>query len=122
GDVLLHALIDSLLGAIGERDIGEMFPDTDPQYKNIKSEHLLVKTLEILKEKQYEILNIDCVVIAERPKIAPFRETIRKKVTEILDIPEEDFNIKAKTKEKLDSVGRGEAIECFCISMVRKLV
>lgn len=120
GDVLIHALIDSLLGALGERDIGEIFPDTDLRYKDIKSELLLRETCKILKEKRFEIMNVDCVVIAERPRIAPFKGAIRKRVAEILDISEEDFNIKAKTKEKLDAVGRGEAIECYCISMIRQ--
>lgn len=120
GDLLIHALIDSLLGAIGEKDIGELFPDTDPLYKNINSTVLLQKTVGILKEKNFEIINIDSVIIAEVPKISPFKETIRENIAHILGIPVEDFNLKAKTKEKMDAVGRGEAMECFCVSMVRK--
>ena len=119
GDVLIHALIDSLLGAIGEKDIGELFPDTDNRYKNIKSTVLLEKTLEILKEKNFEIINIDAVIIAETPKISPFKEKIKENIAAILGIAREDFNLKAKTKEKLGPVGRGEAMECYCISMVR---
>ncbi|MCP4217928.1 MAG: 2-C-methyl-D-erythritol 2,4-cyclodiphosphate synthase [bacterium] len=119
GDLLIHALIDSLLGAIGEKDIGELFPDTDDAYKNIRSTVLLEKTVTILKEKKYEIINIDSVIIAETPKISPFKDQIKKTITSLLDIPEEDFNIKAKTKEKTGAVGRGEAMECYCISMVR---
>ncbi|MCP4156567.1 MAG: 2-C-methyl-D-erythritol 2,4-cyclodiphosphate synthase [bacterium] len=119
GDLLIHALIDSLLGAIGAKDIGEYFPDTDARYKDIKSTVLLEKTLDIVKEKNYEIMNIDSVVIAETPKISPFKEQIRDNIASILEIPREDFNIKAKTKEKVDAVGRGEAMECYCISMVR---
>lgn len=120
GDILLHALIDSLLGAMGERDIGELFPDTDPRYKDISSRRLLEKTLGILEKRNYEIMNVDCLVIAQRPKIAPFKSAIRKGVSRMLGVPEDDFNIKAKTKEKLDAVGRGEAMECFCISMIRQ--
>lgn len=121
GDLLIHALIDSLLGAIGEKDIGELFPDTDPLYKNINSTVLLQKVLEILKERDFEIINIDSVIIAETPKLSPYKEAIRENIAKILGTPVEDFNIKAKTKEKTDAVGRGEAIECFCVSMVRKI-
>lgn len=121
GDVLLHALIDSLLGAAGEDDIGEHFPDTDPRYRGINSEQLLAETLGILKEKKISILNVDCVVIAEKPTISPFKSQIRNHLARKLGIPEGDINIKAKTREKLDAVGRGEAIECYCISMVRNV-
>jgi 2-C-methyl-D-erythritol 2,4-cyclodiphosphate synthase len=119
GDLLIHALIDSLLGAIGEKDIGELFPDTDPRFKNIKSTVLLEKTLEILEQKHFEIMNIDAVIIAEFPKISPFKEKIRENIASILGIAGEDFNLKAKTKEKTGAVGRGEAMECYCVSMVR---
>jgi 2-C-methyl-D-erythritol 2,4-cyclodiphosphate synthase len=122
GDVLIHALIDSLLGAVGEKDIGEHFPDTDDRYKNIRSTVLLEKTAALLKEKNVEIMNIDSVIIAEKPKISPFKDEIRDLVAAILGIPRGDFNIKAKTKEKVetDPVGRGEAIECYCIAMIRE--
>jgi 2-C-methyl-D-erythritol 2,4-cyclodiphosphate synthase len=119
GDLLIHALIDSLLGAIGEKDIGELFPDTDSQYKNIRSTTLLEKTLKLLKQKNFEIINIDSVIVAELPKISPHKEEIKKNIASLLQIPEEDFNLKAKTKEKIGAVGRGEAMECYCVSMVR---
>lgn len=121
GDVLIHALIDSLLGAMGERDIGEYFPDTDPQFKDIKSEILLARCVEILNRNHFEILNIDCVLIAEAPQISPFKEKIKEKISAILSIPQEDFNLKAKTKERIESdpVGRGEAIECYAVSLIR---
>ena len=121
GDVLIHALIDSLLGASGEKDIGELFPDTDPAYKNISSIELLQKTKAVLSDQKVEIINIDCVVVAEKPKILPFKPRIRSQISTILGIPASDFNLKAKTKEKVDAVGRGEAIECFCTSMIRIL-
>jgi len=122
GDLLIHALIDSLLGAIGEKDIGELFPETDNRYKNIKSTVLLEKTVDILKKKKFEIINIDAVIIAETPKISPFKEKIRNNIASILGIAANDFNVKAKTKEKTGAVGRGEAMECYCISMVRRIV
>jgi 2-C-methyl-D-erythritol 2,4-cyclodiphosphate synthase len=119
GDLLIHALIDSLLGAVGEKDIGEHFPDTDDRYKNIKSTLLLAKTAALLKEKNIEIMNIDSVIIAEVPKISPFKDKIRDNIASILGIPREDVNVKAKTKEKMGEVGRGEAMECYCVVMVR---
>jgi 2-C-methyl-D-erythritol 2,4-cyclodiphosphate synthase len=119
GDVLVHALIDSLLGAIGEPDLGELFPDTDPRYKDIRSTVLLEKTVEILAKKHFNIMNIDSVIMAETPKISPFKEKIKETLTSLLGIAREDFNLKAKTGEKTGAVGRGEAIECYCISMVR---
>ncbi len=121
GDVLVHALIDSLLGAVGEKDIGEHFPDTDDRYKNIKSTLLLEKTTALLKNKHFEIMNIDSVIIAERPRLSPFKDQIRDNIAAILGIPKEDFNVKAKTKEKTgtDPVGRGEAAECYCVAMIR---
>jgi 2-C-methyl-D-erythritol 2,4-cyclodiphosphate synthase len=122
GDLLIHALIDSLLGAIGEKDIGELFPDTDDRYRDIKSTILLKKTGEILEQKHFEIINIDAVIIAEIPKISPFKEKIRENISSILGIAREDFNLKAKTKEKTGAVGRGEAMECYCVSMVRSTV
>jgi 2-C-methyl-D-erythritol 2,4-cyclodiphosphate synthase len=120
GDILLHALIDSLLGAVGEKDIGELFPDTDSRYKNIQSTHLLKETLAILNQKEFEIMNIDSVIIAETPKLSPFKDQIKTNVATLLNIPVEDFNIKAKTAEKIGAVGRGEAMECYCMAMVRK--
>ena len=119
GDVLIHSLIDALLGAMGQPDIGEMFPDSDPAYRGIAGSILLKKTKELLATQGYEILNLDSIVVIEAPKIAPFKKDIITTVSGILGIPRADFNLKAKTKEKLDAVGRGEAIECFSIAMIR---
>jgi 2-C-methyl-D-erythritol 2,4-cyclodiphosphate synthase len=120
GDVLIHALIDSLLGATGEKDIGELYPDTDDRNKNARGEKLLKEVLALVAAKGVEIVNIDCVIIAQIPKISPYKEQIRRNVSEIMNISQDRFNLKAKTKEKInDEVGRGEAIECFCTSLVR---
>ncbi len=119
GDVLIHALIDSLLGALGEPDIGEAFPDTDPRYRGVRSETLLAEVRQRVAAHEAEIQSVDCVVIAETPKISPFKAEIREKLSALLNMAPEDINLKAKTKEKMDSVGRGEAIECFAVSMVR---
>ena len=119
GDVLIHSLIDALLGAMGQPDIGEFFPDSDPAFKGIAGSLLLKKVRELLDENNFEILNLDCVLVMEEPKISPFKKEIIENITTILKIPRLDFNLKAKTKEKLDAVGRGEALECFSIAMIR---
>lgn len=119
GDVLIHALIDALLGARGGPDIGELFPDSDPGCKGIAGADLLRRVKALLDEGGFEIMNLDCVVVAEEPKISPFKEQITRRLASILAIPQGDINVKGKTKEKLDAVGRGEAIECFSIAMIR---
>lgn len=119
GDVLLHALIDSLLGAAGLPDIGELFPDSDPQYKGISSDFLLKEVLNRLTDSGFEIVNMDCTVVAQRPSLSPFKEAIRKKLSLLLQIPGNAIGVKAKTREGLGAVGEGDAIECYCISMIR---
>ncbi len=119
GDVLIHSLIDALLGAMGGPDIGELFPDSDPAYKGIAGAELLRRVKAMLAARNFEIMNLDCVVVAEAPKIAPIKAEIAEKLAAILGIPREDVNVKGKSKEKLDAVGRGEAIECFSIAMIR---
>ncbi len=120
GDVLIHALIDSLFGAVGENDIGEVFPNTDSKYKNIDSKLLLKYSLDYLNDKNFEIINIDSIIISELIQISPHKQKIRKKISSILNIDMEDFNLKAKTKEGIDDpIGRGEAIECYCTVMIR---
>jgi 2-C-methyl-D-erythritol 2,4-cyclodiphosphate synthase len=121
GDVLIHSLIDALLGAMGQPDIGELFPDNDPQFKGIASLQLLRLVKQIVADNHFEILNIDCVLIIEIPKIAPFKNEIKMNIAAVLQIPQTDFNIKAKTKEKLGAVGRGEALECFSTVMIRSI-
>ncbi len=109
-DVLLHAVCDSILGAIGEKDIGARFPDTDPGYKGISSRELLGDVRELMDSKALKVNNLDCVVIAEEPKIGPYRDTMIKMTADILRVSPGDVNIKGKTGEKLGAVGRGEAI------------
>ncbi len=120
GDVLIHALSDSLLGAIGEADIGELFPDSDPEFKGKESKYFLEAVMDIYRKRDIEIINIDSVIIAELPKLSPFKSEIRKKISSILGIETDRFNMKSKTKERVDdAVGNGEAIECYCVSMIR---
>jgi 2-C-methyl-D-erythritol 2,4-cyclodiphosphate synthase len=112
GDVLLHAVIDALLGAAGLGDIGRLFPDTDPSIKGISSETMLARVLDLLKGK-WTIVNIDATVITEAPKIAPHRDAIQLKVSALTACKQ--VNIKAKTNEGLGYIGAREAIECHAV-------
>ena len=113
GDVLLHALIDALLGAIAQGDIGTHYPPSDPAWKNVDSRRLLRETLAKVEDASYSIANIDCTVILEKPKLGPHREQIRLCLQEDLKIPLDCISFKAKTKEKQDAAGRGEAVEAL---------
>ena len=109
-DVLLHAIMDALLGAAGLPDIGHYFPDTDERFAGADSKKLLLEVKRILEEKGYGVGNIDSTVIAEKPKIAPFISDIKKSVATLLDIAEDQVGIKATTNEKLGAVGRKEGM------------
>ncbi|MGM0437863.1 MAG: 2-C-methyl-D-erythritol 2,4-cyclodiphosphate synthase [Bacillota bacterium] len=109
-DVLTHALIDALLGAAALGDIGRYFPDDDPQYKNISSLILLEKTIDLLEDKNYNINNIDLIIIAEKPKILPYNKKIIFKLTEVLGIEKNMINLKATTAEGLGFVGNEKGI------------
>ena len=116
GDVLLHAIIDALLGAAGLGDIGRHFPDTDPALKGISSEAMLSRVLGLLKGK-WTIVNIDATVITEAPKIAPHRDAIQSRVSTLTACRQ--VNIKAKTNEGLGYIGAREAIECHAVAELR---
>ncbi|WP_297887396.1 2-C-methyl-D-erythritol 2,4-cyclodiphosphate synthase [Sulfurihydrogenibium sp.] len=120
GDILFHALTDALLGAIGFGDIGELFPDTDLQYKNLPSEIFLKEAKKILDDKKYKIINIDSVIIIEKPKILPFREKIIENTAKVLKIEKDRVFVKAKTNEKLDSIGQRNAAACYVVVLVSK--
>ncbi len=115
GDALLHAICDALLGAIGGGDIGEHFPDTDPRYDAISSQELLKTVYNLIKEKNYSIVNLDTVVIAQEPKLFPFKKQMQQAIAGILGIEEENVNIKAKTNEELGEIGRKEAIAAYAV-------
>ena len=110
-DVLIHAIIDSLLGALALADIGTLFPDTDSKYKDIDSTILLSHVYKLIKNKGYEISNLDSNIIAQQPKMMPYIPKMKEILCKILEIENTQLSIKAKTKEKLDSVGQGLAIE-----------
>ncbi len=110
GDVLIHSLIDALLGACGAGDIGEFFPDTDEKYKNVDSRLLLQSIVKFITQVGYEIINIDLTIIAEQPKINPYKLTIKEELSALLGIKQQFINVKATTSEKLGFIGRCEGI------------
>ena len=121
-DVVVHAIIDALLGAAALRDIGRHFPDTDPQYKGISSILLLEKVGELLKEKGYSIVNIDATIIAQKPKLLPHIDQMIKNVASALDIEIDQVNIKATTEEGLGFTGTMQGISSqaiCCITQVK---
>ncbi len=122
GDVLIHALIDALLGGSSLGDIGEHFPDDDPQYKDISSLLLLGRVVELLREKKFGIGNVDVVVVAEKPKLVEHKCLMREKLSGVLGIGVESINIKAKTGEGLGFAGRGEGIAAHAVvNLARKI-
>lgn len=119
-DVLIHAIIDALLGAANLADIGTLFPDTDPKYKDANSIKLLKHVIELVKEKGYKINNIDSNIIAQAPKMMPHIPEMKTTLAKAMDIDIESISIKAKTKEKLDSVGEKLAIETNAVVLLEK--
>ncbi len=119
-DVLLHAITESLIGAMGMGDIGTFFPDTDPKYKGISSVVLLKEVFEILKDNNYKINNIDAIIYAQQPKLNPLIKDIRANIAKILEMDLEDINIKATTGEKLGYIGREEAIAAESVCLIYK--
>ena len=117
-DVLIHAVMDALLGAAALGDIGKHFPDTDPAYKGISSVKLLVHVTELLKQNGYSIGNVDATIIAQKPKMAPHIASMRKNMAEAMQIPESCLNIKATTEEGLGFTGRGEGIAAQAICLL----
>ncbi|MER3499512.1 MAG: 2-C-methyl-D-erythritol 2,4-cyclodiphosphate synthase [Chitinophagaceae bacterium] len=119
-DVLLHAICDALLGAACLGDIGQHFPDTDAQYKNIDSKLLLQKTLQLIQRENYRIVNIDCSVCLEQPKIKPYISQMQSTIASILSISITDISIKATTTEKMGFIGRGEGIAAYAAVLIEK--
>jgi 2-C-methyl-D-erythritol 2,4-cyclodiphosphate synthase len=120
-DVLLHAICDSLLGALCLGDIGEHFPDTDEKLKDADSKILLEKTHQLIREKQYRVINLDTMICLERPRIKPFVHSMRLIISQILKITPEDISIKATTTEKLGFVGREEGIMAQAVVLLTRV-
>lgn len=120
GDVVLHALVDALLGAVGGGDIGEVFPNTDERWRGAESRVFAEHAMGVVREKGWKVINADVLILAERPKLKKFKPEIGRKVTELLGNPEGGVNIKAGTNEGCDAVGRGEAIAASVVVLLGK--
>jgi 2-C-methyl-D-erythritol 2,4-cyclodiphosphate synthase len=120
GDVLLHAICDALLGAAGLKDIGYHFPDNSQEYKNIDSKILLKKTVNLIKERGFRVINIDSTICLEKPKIAPFSQEMRNIIAVIVETEPENVAIKATTTEKLGFPGREEGVVAMAVVLLER--
>ncbi len=119
-DVLLHAICDALLGAVALGDIGQHFPDTDPRWKGADSKVLLAAVMQLLKEKGWNVGNVDCTLILERPKIMPHVVTMRETIAPLLGVAIDAISIKATTSEKMGYIGRAEGVAAHAVALVQK--
>jgi len=120
GDALVHAVCDALLGACALGDIGELFPSSDPAYKDADSMELLRDVFVRIKSSGWRIVNLDCVIICEKPKVLPFRDAIQASLAKTLEISHDCVFVKGKTSEGLGSVGKGKAVEVLAQCLVEK--
>jgi 2-C-methyl-D-erythritol 2,4-cyclodiphosphate synthase len=120
-DVLLHAITDALLGAAALPDIGELFPDTAEANRGRDSAEMLRLAYEKVQAAGYQIVNLDCIVFAQRPKLSPYKELIRRRIAEILSLAPEQVGLKAKTGEGVGAVGREEAMMAQCVALVERM-
>ncbi len=119
-DVLIHALCDALLGAAGLGDIGIHFPDTDIAYRGISSMVLLDKTAQMLKSRGFSVVNVDVTVLAQAPKLSPFRKAMQENIAGILHLTADCVNVKATTTEGLGAIGNGDGIAAMCVAMINR--
>ena len=120
GDVLVHAIMDAMLGALALGDIGQHFPDTDMQYKNIDSMLLLSKVKELIYSKGYKIINLDSIIVLQKPKVKPYIEAMRKRITEVLELEIDQVSVKATTEEKLGFTGDESGVKSYCVVLLEK--
>lgn len=118
-DVLLHAICDALLGAVGLGDIGEHFPNTDPQWKGIDSKRLLVAVMSLLHERGWRVCNVDCTLVMERPKVMPHVPAMRTALAPLLGLADDAVSIKATTNERMGFLGREEGACAYAVALVR---
>ncbi|MBF0098913.1 MAG: 2-C-methyl-D-erythritol 2,4-cyclodiphosphate synthase [Magnetococcales bacterium] len=119
-DVLLHAIMDALLGAAGLGDLGQHFPDTDPTYRGIDSRELLATVRDTIAQHQWQVVNLDATVICQRPKLAPYRPAMCQEIARILAIPPQQVNIKATTTEGLGFTGRNEGVAAQAVVLLQR--
>ncbi|MHC5083009.1 MAG: 2-C-methyl-D-erythritol 2,4-cyclodiphosphate synthase [Planctomycetota bacterium] len=122
GDVVLHAVIDAILGAISLGDIGTIFPDTDPQWKDVDSRELVLRVREKYKKDRWEVVNLDLIIHAERPKLGAFKGQMKRAIAGLIDTDFANVNVKAKTNEGLDAVGEGLAIAATASILMRRRI
>ena len=120
GDVLVHAVMDAMLGALALGDIGQYFPDTDMKYENIDSTILLKRVKELVAERGYKIINLDSIIVLQKPKVKPYIEAMRKRIAEVLEIDVEQVSIKATTEEKLGFTGDESGVKSYCVVLLEK--
>ena len=119
-DVLTHAIMDALLGAAAAGDIGKLFPDNDEAFRGISSLELLRRVKQHLAEKNYKIVNVDATIIAQAPKLSPYRETMRENLAKVMEVDVEQVSVKATTEEHLGFTGRGEGIAAHAICLIER--
>lgn len=122
GDVLIHAVIDAFLGAMGAEDIGMRFPDIDPEFKDASSMDLLKEVVGLMEKNRFKIINVDTVVIVESPKISEHKSAIKDRMALTLKIPASRINVKGKTSERIGPVGTGDAIESYAVVLLEEVV
>ncbi len=120
GDVLLHAIIDAIIGALGEGDIGQHFPDTDPKLKGISSLKLLEQTKKLLDSRNFSVHNLDATIVAQAPKLSPYFPQMKERIASIIGIVPARINLKAKTTEGLGYTGRGEGMAAYAVVLLRQ--
>ena len=120
GDVLIHAIMDAMLGALALGDIGQHFPDTDMKYENIDSTILLRRVKELIQEKGYKVVNLDSIIVLQKPKVKPYIEAMRKRIAEVLEIEVEQVSVKATTEEKLGFTGDESGVKSYCVVLLEK--
>ena len=120
GDVLAHAIIDALLGAAGLGDIGELFPPSDGTYKDADSMDLLARAFSLVRAEGWRLINLDCVVVCEKPKILPYRDAIRASLAKTLQTTAQSIFLKGKTNEKMDALGEGRAVDATAVCLLER--
>jgi len=118
GDVVLHALVDALLGALGQGDIGELFPNTDPQWKNAPSSLFLSTVMNRVRQAGFKLANADITILAERPRLKSFKPAMKQAIARAMEVTPDQINIKAGTNEGCDAIGKGEAIAAHAVVLL----
>lgn len=121
GDVLIHAIIDALLGALALGDIGLHFPDTDEKYRDISSVLLLEEVMKTIKKKKFQLVNVDASIVLQKPKVRSYIDAMREKLAKILEIEMEQINVKATTEEKLGFTGREEGVKAYAVVLLERV-